>query len=124
MLSESMQVRTESGIVNITLNAQHEDSMQNLREELFNWYEDFVEREISEGRSVQTSNTPHYGQEFRGPLYCEIVEKTLDGLKNMLDSARGYRTTNTRCGEVVELPMEFERFKTIVNDLIDILTPF
>lgn len=120
MLSESMQVRTESGIVNITLNADHEDSMRNLREELFNWYEDFVEREISDGRSVQTSNTPHYGQEFNGV----IIEKTIDGLKNILDSARGYRTTNTRCGEVVELPMEFERFKTIINDLIDILTPF
>ena len=52
------------------------------------------------------------------------LETLIDMLEHVLDSARGYKTTNTRCGWVVEIPMEFDNFKDLIKTTINELYPF
>lgn len=52
------------------------------------------------------------------------LETLIDMLEHVLDSARGYKTTNTRCGWVVEIPMEFDNFKDLIKTVINELYPF
>lgn len=52
------------------------------------------------------------------------LETLIDMLEHVLDSARGYKTTNTRCGWVVEIPMEFDNFKDLIKTAINELYPF
>lgn len=85
-MKESMRVSTESGVVDIILKAEHEDDMKNLREELFNWYEDFVERETSDGRTVVTTNAPTF-ETKRDKYKVNKIEETLCMLRALLEEA-------------------------------------
>lgn len=52
------------------------------------------------------------------------LETLIDMLEHICESARGYKTTNTRCGWVVEIPMEFENFQNLMKTTINELYPF
>lgn len=52
------------------------------------------------------------------------LEMLIDMLEHICESARGYKTTNTRCGWVVEIPMEFENFQNLMKTIINELYPF
>lgn len=119
-MKESMRVVTEFGVVEITLCADHEDDMKNLREELFNWYEDFVEREMSDGRAVTTTNSPVYEWGSK-PIHPDVISADIESgikrviqLRNLLDSYIVLRSLDARCGEVVQVPIRHEQYEDVI----------
>lgn len=129
-MKESMRVVTESGVVEITLCADHEDNMKNLREELFGWYEDFVRREMSEGRVVTTTNSPVWEYAVKSALnsiygkkciHPDVLSADIESgiehvmkLRNLLDSYIVLRSLDSRCGEVVQIPIRHEQYVDII----------
>ena len=79
MANENMTIRTACGVIDITLQASTEENLKVLREELFNWYEDLVGRELEQGRHVQTTNVPYTHFKSRDEAF-DRVEKAIKGL--------------------------------------------
>lgn len=120
MKPEEMTIGTEFGVIKVTLCAKNPTDMSMLREELFNWYEDIVEREASLGRAVSTRHTSD--QKIPAPTVippevdvdsaCEIMGK----LKNLLSAYIVLKSMSALCGEVVQIPIRHEEYEKIIND--------
>lgn len=121
MKPEQMTIGTEHGVIKVTLCAKDQSDMAALREELFNWYEDIVEREASFGRAVSTSHTsnPHFGNnklDSGSTREADVKSgsELYDALKNLASAYIVLKSNDSLCGEVVQIPMSHEEYEHLL----------
>lgn len=117
-MKEQMRIETYNGTINVTLEAEHEDDIKSLREELFNWYEDFVEREMSDGHAVTTTSLSPSHFRLNPGSTCEADVKSgselYDALKNLTSAYIVLKSNDSLCGEVVQIPMRHEEYEYLL----------
>lgn len=126
MKPEEMSIGTEFGVIKVTLCAKDLSDMAALREELFNWYEDIAEREASLGRAVTTRHTSdqkipgleHISRkepsEYVRTSDVESGSEIIGKLKNLLSAYIVLRSLDSKCGEVVQIPIRQEQYEDII----------
>lgn len=117
--TENMVVETLDGIIRIEMTAEGEDEMDNLRSEMLDWFEDFVKREADCNRHVVTTYEPipRHTSFTKPDLPGSDVEygsKIIEELKNLTSAYIVLKSLDSRCGEVVQVPIRPEEYESII----------
>lgn len=119
--TENMVVETLDGLIKIEMVANGENEMDNLRSEMLDWFEDFVKREADCNRHVVTTYEPiprrEKSQKFSvipPEVDVDSACQIMDELKNLTSAYIVLKSLDSRCGEVVQIPIRQEEYENII----------
>lgn len=121
MDEQEMLIRVNDGTIRITLYSSNPNVMTNMMNEMFEWYEDFVKRELDLGHRVNTTTqSPKVSFEHRDEAY-DRVEECVRKLKNLTTAYIVLKSHESLCGEVVQVPIKHECYEEIITDAAKLL---
>ena len=103
MDEQEMLIRVDNkGTIRITLYSDNPNVMTNMMNEMFEWYEDFVKRELDLGHRVNTTTqSPKVSFEHRNEAY-DRVEECVKNLKNLTTlNTDGYTVLKSYNEEII-----------------------
>ena len=120
MNEQEMLIRVNDGLIRINLYSSSPNVMTNMMNEMFEWYEDFVKRELDLGHRVSTTNQSLRESSKQQEAF-DRVEECIKKLKNLTTADIVLKSHEALCDEVVQIPIKHEGYEEIITEAAKLL---